>query len=295
MRLTEPIVFVRLAFSLPGQTRQIDNEAIAEAAGTARSRTKALVKLYTSDAFTAIRASHIRAKRRLMDLAIQVPSLFSGSLVLPRRMLDRVEVILQEAQAETQQLVDAFIADGYQAEIARAKKELGPAFEAGDFPAPNVVAREFGFTWRYFSFDVPEDLPKAIRDREEKKLREEINQVAADCRNALREGLVAMVEHLVDRLRPDADGRRKRLHETTVGKLREFLDTLASRDITGDEAIRNLGDKAKALLGAVDVETLRTNSKVADRIQNGLAEVGKEVVALIKTEGGRRFNLDEEE
>jgi len=298
MKLTEPIVFIRLAFGLPGRTRQLTRgaEAAADECGARRERINAVAKLFSSEAFSAIVTADNAAKSALLKLAIQIPTDFRGAYILPRALLDRAEGLLNGARAERDSLVAKFIGGGfYDIERDRAQRELGQAFNPADYPPADKLAEQFSMAWRYFALDVPEDLPAEVRERETAKLQAEINQVAQDCRQALREGLAELVGHLVDRLTPAPDGRKKKLAATTVEGLREFLDTLSARDITGDSDIRRIGEQARAVLAGISVDDLRDSRGAADRIRAGLSEVGKQIGALVKTEGARRFDFSEDE
>ena len=70
------------------------------------------------------------------------------------------------------------------------------------------------------TFDTPRRL-KAISaeifKQEAEKARAKLESVAGECQQAMRAGLLDLVEHLAERLTPGEDGKPKRLHETTVG------------------------------------------------------------------------------
>jgi hypothetical protein len=293
MQLTEPIVFVRLSFSLPGQQRQINSSAAADSVGAKRDRVRTIAKLFASEAFSAITAADTAARGELLRLAIRVDGAPAGAYILPRKLLGRAVDKLETAKSQRTELVSEFLANAYDAERARAQTDLGSAYDPRDYPPADVARNSFNMRWQLFALDVPENLPDTVREAETAKLRAQIDQVATECRQALRIGLADLVQHLVDRLQPDADGRRKRLAETTVDNLRDFLATIAERDITADSDIRALADKAKAVIGLATAEDLRNSNKVAERISSGLADVAKSIEGLIKTDGARAFDLSD--
>lgn len=294
MKLTEPIVFIRLSFGLPSRKRKVRAGAakMAEAIGAEQKRLSHTAKLYSGEAFSRITAAQSYAKAGLLRLAIQIPLDIRGAYVLPRALLDRAEKLLTEARDDREKLRDAFIKDEYAAERERSEKELGDEFDPSDYPPVNILRDQFTMSWRYFALDVPEELPKKVRDREMKKLQAEIKQVGDDCRLALRDGLSKFVGHLVERLTPDADGKPKRMESTTVTNLREFLDTVALRDITGDADLQKLATQAKKVLGDADAGRIKDSKSLSAKIRSGLEVVSKQVETLIRVEGGRRFNFD---
>ena len=119
MRLTEPIVFVRLSFSLPGQQRQIANNAAAESVGAKASRVRTVAKLFASDAFEAIKSADGVARAELLRFAIRVEGSFSGSYILPRKMLGKAIEKLDGSKILRDSLVNDFLAGPYDAERTR--------------------------------------------------------------------------------------------------------------------------------------------------------------------------------
>ena len=288
MKLSENIIFIRLTFSLPSQSRKIS----ATAENVQANRISASARLFTGAAFAAIKSADTGTRARLLSLAIPVPSAFRGAYVLPRRLLDRAVNLLESAKNTRDDLVINFIADSYDAERERAKAELGAAFDSRDFPEPGVLQTRFDMGWSLFQIDVPQDLPAGVRESESAKLREQINTVAVECREALRTGLLDMINRLAESLKPGEDGKVKRLHETAVENLREFLDTLADRDITSDDQIRAIGEQAKAIIGTTKADDLRDSKSTAEKVRARLAEVGAELGALVSVSGQRKFDLD---
>lgn len=293
MKLTENIVFLRLAFTLPGQTRKVDGSATAEQQRIAASRMSASAKLYTGKAFAAIKTADAEAKIRLSLLAIKTPSTFRSTYILPRRLLAKADELLAAARERRNDLAIDFLASDYDAERERAREELGQAFSDELYPDSQQTLAKFSMAWNIFAMDVPQDLPQEVRERETKKLQEQISQVADDCRNALRSGLSDLVTHLAESLKPGADGeRKKKVYASTVENLRLFLDTLSDRDITGDAEIKALGERAKEILGTVGVDDLRTNAQVAEKIRAGMVEIQTEVSKLFRMDGERKLDLD---
>lgn len=296
MKLTEPIVFVRLKFGLPSQTRKVDSKATAEAQNIDPKRLSASAKLFAASAFMKIKTADAVTRGRLTNLAIQIPNTpFRGSYVVPRKLLEKCSEQLDAAAAERNDLVIDFLAESYDGERDRAKQELGDAFSDADYPPADQLQKEFSMSWSYFSLDVPEDLPAAIRERETAKLQAEVSAVACECRQALRQGLADLVGCLVDKLSPSADGKTKRLYTSSVVQLREFLDTVSSRDITSDEEIRKLSEQARAIIGTASADDIRDNAAVAARIRDGLAAVNTAVQGLVKVDGVRAIDLSEDD
>jgi hypothetical protein len=288
MKLSENIMFVRLGFGLPRQSRKVKAEA-----DVSPDRLRASAKLYSGKAFADVKSFDSATRAGLMGLAINIPSCFRGAYVLPAALVDRVTQYLRDAKAKREDLVNAFLRDSYAQERESARVALGDSFREGDFPDADVLRQSFRMEWSLFRLDVPDSLPSDVLEAEREKFENQMSTVADECRAALRETLADLVGHLADRLTPDADGNRKRLATTTVENLREFLDTVDARDITSDDAIRELSARARAVLGTNKADALK-GKFTGDKVRAGLVQVKSDIDALIEREGGRKIDLDME-
>jgi hypothetical protein len=306
MRFTENIMFVRLAHGLPKQSRKVKAAVVPNpqmtidqlveknprATGDLSGRLKASAKLYSGSAFSTIKSFDADTRAALVRLAIDIPACFRGSYVLPRILVERVTKFLETRAEGREQLVLAFVSDAYENEIKQARIDLGEAFRESDFPPASVLRDSFLFAWSLFQMNVPgSGLTDEVRQREEKKFSENMSSVFAQCRDALRETMADLVGHLADRLAPDADGSRKRLCGSTVESLREFLDTVNDRDITSDEQIQLLSERAKSILKNYSADDLKTKD-AGDRVRSGLAAIKTELDGLIQRDGARAIDLD---
>ena len=289
MNNAEKIMFIRLSFGLPRQSRKV--QAVAGNV-TDQKRVRASARLYSGQSFTKIKALDGDTRFELSRLAIDIPACFRGTYILPVTILDQVNTLLKGRMESRRSLVQAFAAGEYPMELIAARQALGDAFRESDFPPVEQIQDYFRMTWSIFRLSVPADLPEATLQAEREKFGVLMQDVFAQCRVALRESMADLVGHLAERLQPDAEGNRKRLCSTTVDHLREFLDTLNSRDITSDDAIRSIGDKARALLSGFSSDQLRDNRLAAGRIGAGMAQIKAEIDQTIERDGGRKIDLD---
>jgi hypothetical protein len=286
MKLEENIMFIRLSFGLPRQTRKVQAQADVDP-----KRLKASAKLYSGEAFRAIQSLDADTRMELARLAIDIPACFRGTCIMPSAILDRTTTLLQDRLNQRQAKVDQFVTESYGIEREAAREALRDSFRDDDFPPAEIIKQSFRMDWSIFQLSVPEGLPVALRDAETAKFKATMADVATQCRSALREAMSDLVGHLADRLAPDAEGNRKRLCSSTVEQLREFLDTVNARDITSDDAIKDLSAKAKAIIGNYSADDLKT-PLFARRVQDGLKQVKADLDTLIEREGGRKIDLD---
>lgn len=289
MEIKESIMFFRLSFSMPRQTRKVQAQADIDP-----RRLRASAKLYSGEAFAAIKSFDADLRGRLTRLAIQIPACFRGVYVLPVAVLDRVQAALDAGMTERNKLVESFLTTEYASEREATRAALNSAFREEDFPPVEVIRNRFRLQWSIFQMSVPDNLPADVLQAERNKLAKQIDDVATQCRAALREAFADLVGHLADKLAPESDGTRKRLCASTIANLREFLDTVNARDITSDDQIRTLSEKCRGIIGQYSADDLRKGGITASRIRTGLSTVKAEIDNLIERGGGRKIDLDME-
>lgn len=278
-------MFVRLAHGLPRQSRKVKAQADIEP-----RRLRASAKLYSGTAFGKIKSFDSETRSELTRLTIDIPDCFRGTYVLPAAMTAKVMDFLAARKDQRANLVETFVSQDYEREREAAKQALRDSFRESDFPTAEMLRQCFRFSWSIFRLDVPEGLPENVREQEREKFQAQLDSVVCQCRVALRETLADLVGHLADRLSPDGDGTRKRLSSSTVEQLREFLDTVNARDITSDDAIKTLSEKARSVLGNFSADDLKTKA-TGDRVRAGLEAVKTELDGLIQRDG-RKIDLD---
>jgi hypothetical protein len=104
-----------------------------------------------------------------------------------------------------------------------------------------------------------------------------------------------LVNHLVEVLTPDDDGKPRKFHATTVSKLTDFLENFAIRNVTDDKVLASIVDSAKSLLSGVDVKDLRGNEAIRDNVQKSFAMVKECLDGLVQESGSRMMDLSAEE
>ena len=97
----------------------------------------------------------------------------------------------------------------------------------------------------------------------------------------LRASLAEMVSRLRDRLTEEPDGKAKRLRESTVQKLRDFLSSFDFRNVTNDRELKEQVEKARALLGGISTDAIRNTNTLRARIREGMAEIATQMDALV--------------
>ena len=119
-------------------------------------------------------------------------------------------------------------------------------------------------------------------------------EASSEIQQVLRAAMAGPVEHLRDRLTDQPDGIPQRLRESTVQKLRDFLDTFDFRDVTDDGELKEQVDKARELLKGVTTDAIRNTAALRAKIKDGMTEIAAQLDGLVKDRVGRKFRFDEE-
>jgi hypothetical protein len=279
-------MFINLSYKLPRQSRKINAQADIDP-----RRLKASAKLYSGQSFKAIKSHDSMVRGELLTKAIRIPSAFDGCYVLPGALAVKTQEQLRLREIERKELVNTFLINDYPGEREAARIALNGSFRESDFPESDILRAQFGMSWSMFSFEVPNDLPDDVKEAERTKFKDNMENVFTECREALRNTMAELINHLSDRLKPDEDGTRKRLSRTTVDNLKDFLNTVNARDITSDEAILKISEQAREILKNYSADDLK-GKWTGERVQVGLDQVKRDLNDLIKRDQGRKIDLD---
>jgi len=229
--------------------------------------------------------------------ALPSPELRGGMYRITVPAIPLVEEFLKERQQTRRGLVRVFMEKyrdpGPEGLIAKAKAKLKSTWDASEYPDPEDVEATFGWEQDYISYATPTSLRKvssqffqAEWEKQNRKCEQAAEQIIVLMR-AQAQGLVA---HLVDKLRPTEDGKRKTFYATNVSKLSDFLGTLEARNVLGDEELSKLMGRVKKLIDGVDVEDLKKQEGLRSSVLKGMEEVKAGLDALVQS-GGRKMKL----
>lgn len=286
--IMESSVLMRLSFSRLGNVRKGDLGQVETDAD--KGRLKLGKVLFTGPSYAAIVSADNALQAWVLGRSIAVDAGFRGVSILPLGLLDEVEQGLKAAAVKRGRLVDSFL-ESYQSERDLARVRLNGQFRESDYPSEDKARAAFALSWSYVTFKVPESLPDSVRAREGEKLQARFADIESECREALRVGLGDLVGHLAERLTVGADGKKQIFRDSAVENLSEFLRLFAARDVTNDVELRELAEKAQAIIAGVNGNALRDLRSVRERVKSGLDSVKRAVDNLIVSQPRRKFDL----
>ena len=128
---------------------------------------------------------------------------------------------------------------------------------------------------------------------EREKAAERMAEAYTEVRQVLRQAMVELVEHLRDRLTDQSDGTQQRLRESTVQKLREFLETFDFRNVTDDQELKEQVERARNLLSGTTTDAIRNTAELRVRVREGMTEIVQRLETMVSDRVGRKFRFSD--
>src|SRR3989442_6368033 len=150
-------VCIKVRLSTMGNTRKVSTAQIEADADKDLLRVS---KLVDSAELKAITRFDGEIRRFLYNICLPFEI---GIYLLPIVALETVEHRLRQLAEDRRQLVHAFLA-AYPSLCQDAAKRLRGLYNPADYPPMGDVAREFGVSWQYVSFRVPDQLKAISRE-----------------------------------------------------------------------------------------------------------------------------------
>lgn len=114
-----------------------------------------------------------------------------------------------------------------------------------------------------------------------------------EIRDALRVAYSELVSAMTDKLGVDEEGKPKVFRESLITRLKDFLDTFESRNLTNDEELSRLTRQARELMDGVAVKDLREKKDLRAEVLGKLEQIKGEMDSMV-TVKTRKFSLDED-
>ena len=204
---------------------------------------------------------------------------------------------MQKFAEDRQALVTAFLSV-YPGLCQDAGKRLRGLYNPADYPPVDEVAREFGLSWQYVSFGVPDQLKgisQEVWEQERDKAAQRMAEASSEIQQVLRQSMADLVAHMAERLKDGADGKPLKFKQSTVSNLVEFLSNFSFRNVTDDRQLQDLVGRARDLLQGVAADDLRTSGDMRTRVRQGMTALASDLDGMLVKASGRKMRLAEED
>ena len=220
-----------------------------------------------------------------------------GTHLIPIRVLDEVYERLRRDKAEYEARADELILayDGAKNEARGRLKEL---YREEDYPSPERLRAAFWVEQKLFDFSPAGEgkLSEAVYMEERGKWAGIMNEAENEVKQALRQACLDLVTHLSGILSPKADGKRRRIFQSTVDKMTDFFDLFDKRNVLNDDELKKLVEKARGFVRGdeVFVDALKNSDDIREMVRKRMEEVKEKLIPLVE-EGPRRVISFEED
>lgn len=293
-RLFEQTLCLSLSISRFGDTRKVRNLGAVTVAAD-KSLLGMNKKLLRSDKYQAISRLADEIRSHIRDIALPSATMKAGMYLIPMGMVQTVETYLQSKLPAFEAAVAEFIAE-YPDLVRDMEEPLGVLYDPRNYPPAEQVRAKFELGWRFVGYDTPARLRSvsmALWQAEQEKAAAAWESDGAIIRDAMREAAAGLIEHTVEKLKPTEDGKKKRLHETTVEKLTTFLDTFAARNVANDRELAALVERAREVMKGVDVEQMRSDDTLRARVLSSFETLKAEIEPMVVKRSARKITLED--
>jgi len=291
--LAEKTVVLSVRTSIVGMQRKVSTDEIeAQADKESLNVQKILMKSKSLDKLKSIRGL---VNREVGRIAVPVSHFRRGTYLLPVQLVELMEKRLNKMSLDWDRNVGEFMAE-YPQVIDEARDRLDGLFNSDDYASVEALRNNFRFEWNYSVAQTPQSLQgisKSLFEREQSRAAQQWQSAEREIRVALREGFSGLVEHFVERLTPDEDGKKKVFRSSFVEGFRDFLETFDGRNLTDDKSLNELVEKAKKVMAGVDVDSLRKDDNIRDRVLGSFENL-KDSTAELVVKKSRAISFDED-
>ena len=193
--------------------------------------------------------------------------------------IDRVDKHIRGMRDELRERLDDLSAN-WAAVREDARARLGKAFVEEDYSISPLAHYDIKLTFPEIAPDarllqLHPDLFAAEKSRIEARFEEAL--IAAEV--AAQQSAQKLLEHFVERLTDDGDGKRKTVKESTINKIHEFVERFRATNIGSNDQLDKLVGDIESLAAGIDIKALR---KAPDGTRAGVVTDAKALLEKVK-------------
>jgi len=267
---------VRLAISWLGVRKTLTTDQknqAAESFGAQGSFLSAGKKLLdtTHPAFKAV--TSVKNKSVNFWKSLSLPYTEPGLRLIRQ---DKIEMFDSQMHEFRDELNEAVLdLDRHYSELKTAAvQRLGRLYNAADYP--ESLEGLFTLDWDFPSVEPPnylQQLNPELYQQECERVQQRFDEAVQLAEQAFSDELSKLVEHLVERLTGQSDGKPKVFRDTAVTNLTEFFDRFKQLNIRSNDDLDTLVERAQQVVQGRDPQELRDNHVLRTSVASELAEV----------------------
>lgn len=191
-----------------------------------------------------------------------MPWLDSGVRLLPAKSYMRVNKRIRELEEEFLAYRDSEIVANYEELKEAARRDLGPAFKADEYPRISEIRSKFASFISYEPVPTSGDFRVEIQSDELTKIREAVEErqkkASAKAMEDLWKRIYAPVSNVVTQLTKESS----KFHGTLVGNIVELVNILPELNWANDQELEAARVRLEKELCAHNTDILKTDTKI---------------------------------
>lgn len=272
-------VVLSVEFRTYGTSRKLNMDKVETDAD--KNRLHATKHILESENMDAIHRAYSKTYNWLWTKCLPAP-LRKGTYLLATPLIDEVDAKLRRTEADIKPFIEALKNELPELK-EKDRRELRSQFNEDDYPTEQDLENSFYIYSQYIDFQVPDKLrsiSNTLYTREVAKQAKAWEDAAEEAKEFLRETAMYLIDQFANQLKFDKK-KRGRIYETTIDKLRQFVEDFSTRNIADDDKLLAITAKAKGVLAGLDAETLRDDDRLRKRILNEVESVKAEIAGLM--------------
>ncbi|MCX5814177.1 MAG: DUF3150 domain-containing protein [Proteobacteria bacterium] len=275
---------IQLSTSVWTPTKMLDH-SVMERIGKNSDWLRGRKYLINPELLGPLNTTSHQARNLVQKLSLPFP--ITGIYLIPKESLSHVDSRLEEHKKVFTDKAAAFETEYGQARN-EAKLALGSLFNEGDYPLH--ISSKFKFNWRFLTIDLPGKstiLSPEIYEREKQKFTDMMDEARDLASFTLINEFREIIDGLVERL----NGTGKAIKGATFNKLREFIDTLDTKNLFNDQLVKEFADEARESLKGVSPYGLSYNDAMKKAVKDSMNALKESIDIAIEDLPKRKIRL----
>lgn len=255
--------------SIRGWTGKKQDREVSDEVGANKGATTANAGVYQKNLLAGsqelININKYATLIRAWHASRTLPWSDSGTRLLPAISFERYMQEMSEHEAHYTSLVNAFV-QAYSLLIQSAQFSLGALFKHSDYPDPSEIPSKFELRWATYPLPTAGDFRVDIGNEGLSVLREQFAKQQetriAEAMSEVRERIKTSLTKISNQLRIEEDGKKGRVHESTLESAIELCDALDGFNLTKDPELIQLKKDMRMTLQGIDVQDVRKDDVV---------------------------------
>lgn len=179
--------------------------------------------------------------------------------------------------------------------MEEAKARLGHLYNKADYPSTFRGAWTVRLEYPSVEPDARlSSMHPAIYEREQRRVRERFEAAVAQAENEFISELAAMVAHLADKMKPDADGKRKMFKASQLETLNGFFDRFRALSLHSNPVLESVVDQAQQVVAGVTPKAIRSSEETRQQLRESMETISSKLESLMVDKPKRAISFDEE-